>query len=452
MSRLKPLALLLSMFAAQVAGCSSDTSARPPDVILIAVDTLRADRLGCYGYGEGTSPNIDRFAADALVFENALSHGSDTLLSCAALVSGYLPHETRIIGRDDLPLEVPTLAETLQSQGYETAAVISNYVLRDGQGFEQGFETYDSEMGQHELTRGFPERLAEFTTDRAIEILAEERDRPLFLWVHYQDPHGPYTPPEMFVRAEAGGGGRALPLNPDVSGRGGIPVYQQLENRVDPRFYASRYDGEIRYTDDQFARLIRALEHQGMYEDAVIVFTADHGEGMGEHDYWFAHGEYLYQGQIHVPLIVRWGDRFGGRRAEFVQHVDVVPTILGLLGFPGADSLRGTDLFAESTSPRSIVSFAPAPSLDESKVSLVRDGMKVTYTPRHRAVQFHDLLEDPGEEASLTGNSPQMDVAREMMTELQRVRVEDRLRIEPPEARTPTAEELEKLKSLGYVR
>ena len=454
MSRWKPLVIALLAAAAGMPGCTHDAGPSQPDVILVVVDTLRADRLGCYGHDGETSPNIDRFAEDALLFENALSHASDTLLSCAAMMSGYLPHETKIIGRDDLPREVPTLAETLQANGYETAAVVSNWVLREGQGFEQGFETFDSEMRQTELVRQFPERIAEFTTDRAIEILNRPRDRPLFLWVHYQDPHGPYTPPESFVREDGGETRGPVPFNPSVSGRGGIPMYQRLEDHADPGYYTARYDGEIRYADDEFGRLLEALEATGRAGNAVTVFTADHGEGMGEHDYYFAHGEYVYQGQIHVPLIVRQGEHLRGRRYEFVQHVDLVPTILGLLGLPAPESLRGADLMAGAPAERSIVSLTRTPLVNgESKISLVRDGLKLVYTPKYRAVQLYDLVADPREERSLAGDPARRIVAQEMLAEIDGIREADRLGFEPQDPpKAPTEEELEKLKSLGYVR
>lgn len=264
---------------------------RAPDVILIVIDTMRADRLGCYGYPGQVSPNIDGFAAESVVFENALSHAADTRFSCAAMMSGFLPHETRILERPDLPYEVTTLSERLQDQGYETAAVVSNYVLRFGQGFEQGFDTYDATMQQTEITRLWPERVATRTTDRAIEILNQPRDRPLFLWVHYQDPHGPYVPPTRYVEAAGSGEDRSIPFNDSLSGRGGIPEYQRLEDHDRLAHYSAQYDGEVRYLDEHFARLVEAMKTHGVYDRGIVALTSDHGEGMGEHDYYFAHGE-----------------------------------------------------------------------------------------------------------------------------------------------------------------
>jgi len=440
-------------------GCGTEPTRPPesalPDVILIMVDTLRADRLGCYGYAEATSPNIDRFAAESLLFENALSHAADTRFSCAALLSGYLPHETSILRRPDLPDEVPTLTETLQSHGYSTAAVISNYVLRDGQGYEQGFDTYDSTMRQTETAREWPERVAEHTTDRAIEILRQSRDRPLFLWVHYQDPHGPYVPPESFVSPPGAGAGEpSVPFNETLSGRGGVPSYQRLGDHDSLDYYSARYDGEVRYTDQHLGRLIAELKEQGMYRDAVIVFSSDHGEGMGEHDYFFAHGEYLYQDQIHVPLVLRWGQRLKGRRADYVQHVDLVPTILGILELPAAESLRGRDLLDDREAATPVVSEMRSSFVrDGIKVSMVRDGLKLIYSPLSQQAEFYDIATDPVEENDLVADPRHASEFEAMMAELLRIRGEDRLALVPQQApHEPSEEELEKLRSLGYAR
>ena len=185
---------------ALVVGCNSDESASgPPNVILIVIDTLRADHLGCYGYPLDTSPNIDAFASEGLLFANAMSHAADTRFAMASLLSGYLVHETRVLESQVLSEDLEMLPEILQADGYATAAVISNYVLRMGRRYEQGFDVYDDTMEQRERRRGSPERTAKRTTDRAIELVEELAGHPFFLWVHYQDPHGPYTPPPGLV-------------------------------------------------------------------------------------------------------------------------------------------------------------------------------------------------------------------------------------------------------------
>ncbi len=169
--------------------------AKFPSIILITVDTLRADHLGCYGYLRDTSPNIDQLAEEALLFKNCISHAPVTGSSFASILSGFLPHETKVLGNLPLPPEVETLPEIMQMNGYRTIAVVSNYVLRKQNGWVKGFNVYDDEMTNVERTSKHTERVAEHTTNRAIELLKQYHKNKLFMWVHYQDPHGPYTPP-----------------------------------------------------------------------------------------------------------------------------------------------------------------------------------------------------------------------------------------------------------------
>ncbi len=445
------------MAVTALAACSDPAPRgdRAPHVILIIADTLRADHLGCYGYGSDTSPNIDRFAKEGLLFERCLSHAPDTRLSCAALLSGFLPHETSILDQGELPEAVRTLPELLHARGYATAAVISNYVLRNGQGYEQGFEIFDDTMEQRERVRQrWPERIAEQTTDRAIELLEASGDRPLFLWVHYQDPHGPYAPPPDFVRREAPGPRRPLGFSATLSGQGGIPAYQRLSAISDWRFYVDHYNGEIRYLDHHFGRLIRALQRLGVYDDSIVVFTSDHGEAMGEHDYYFAHGEYLYQHQIHVPLIMRWGSRFSGRRADYVQHVDLVPTLLSLLDIEDDAPFRGVDLFSGKGAPRDIVSQMRSPFAgDTPEISIMRDGLKLIHSLGERGDALYDVTVDPDEQRNLLLHEEYREKRDALMSRILSIWDEDRLGIEvlePPDK--PTPEELERLRSLGYVQ
>jgi arylsulfatase len=252
-----------------------------------------------------------------------------------------LTHESKVVKPGSLPPGVETVAEMLRAIGYRTAAVICNYVLRNGTGFEQGFEIYDDTMHEHEAVRELPERVATVATDRALALLDELQDERFFMWIHYQDPHGPYTPPgrytEMFVDPTVKP--RRLKINATQSGKKGIPSYQELGDRRDYHYYVSQYDGEIRYWDEQFNRLIEGLKRLELYDETLIVFSADHGEGMGEQQLFFAHGENLHNSLTRVPLIIRYGDRLHGRRAEYTQHLDIVPTIRAALNLPPDERL-----------------------------------------------------------------------------------------------------------------
>ena len=468
-------AVILAVFL--LAGCSSESDQSPtpehisqarqtPPIILITVDALRADHLKCYGYSKNTSPNIDQFAQDSLLFENCFSHAPETRPSFASILSGFLPHETKINESVQLPPAVETLAETLQKQGYKTAAVISNYLLLKGEGFEQGFMIYDDTMDQRELIRNWPERIAQHTTDRAVELIEQFHKDRLFMWIHYQDPHGPYTPPQPF--ADQFQNPDQKPRNLEVntsskgsllafSGCGGIPSYQQLGDHRDFYYYLSQYDAEIRYQDEHFKRLIDALKQFGLYDSALIIFSADHGEGMGEHNYFFAHGEYLYRNQVHVPLIIKYGSELTGRRTDFVQHLDILPTILNVLGLKVDPRFRGRDLRRDTGTKREIFAEMKSPRIRDKilfpRFSIMLDGLKLIYTPLDKQFELFDITTDPDEIHNLLNDTKYRSQANDLRTRLIRIHNEDLLglgSVAGPRGRTP--EELEKLKSLGYTR
>lgn len=437
-------------------GCEKRPREEWPSIFLITVDTLRADHLRCYGYSRDTSPNIDTFAQDALLFENCLSHAPATRCSFASMLSGFLPHETRTLKHNTVPREVDTLPEILRRQGYKTAAVVSNYVLRRKRGFEQGFMIYDDTMNERELVRQWPERTAEPTTDRAIELLERFRNNHLFMWIHYQDPHGPYTPPGRFAQQfqDPDQEPRNLRVNDSLSGHGGIPSYQQLESNTDFHYYVSQYDGEIRYQDEQFGRLIDAMKEFGFYDDALIIFSSDHGEELGEHDWYFSHGENLYHSLLHVPLIVKYGHELTGRRTDFVQHLDIVPTVLEILGVKTNLPFRGGDLRLQNGSNKEIFAEMNSPlSEDGMKFSVLVDGHKLIYTPVSDKLQLFDLAKDPAEAQDLADNSDYEERKNVLKARLDRIRTEDRLRLRT--AGKPlklTDDEKEKLRDLGYAR
>ena len=433
-------------------GCGTQKQhGKKPNIILITVDTLRADHLGCYGYAKDTSPNIDKFAQDSILFENCFSHGPDTGTSFSSIFSGFLPHETKITECLYLPSKVDTIAEILQPQGYNTLAVVSNYVLRKSVGFEQGFMLYDDTMDEYELVRKAPERTAGRTTDRAIELLNQYHKTQLFMWIHYQDPHGPYTPPEPFNKIfhDSGQKPRMLKVNRSMSGYGGIPSYQRLGQNKDFHYYVSQYNGEIRYHDSHFKRLINEIKTLGLYDDSLIIFSSDHGEGMGEHGYFFGHSENLYNSQIHVPLIIKYGSSLNGRRNDFVKHIDIVPTILNITGVKSSALLRGRDLCVQHENDSEIFS----ESQFGHDFSIVCNGFKLIYTPSKIRYELFDLNADFNEENNLVNDKKYHKHVENLKLRLHRLKKEDLLDIDLAERQKKlTGEEIEKLKSLGYVR
>ena len=433
-----------------VSGCSRGAG-KKPSIILIIVDTLRPDHLNCYGYFRDTSPNINDFARNSLQFEHCYSHAPATSGSCASILSGFLQHETKLLF-NGYPLirEVETLPEILQRHGYTTAAVVGNYILRRRMGWSQGFSIYDDTMDDKELVRRVPEKTAENMTDRAIELLQQFQHDPLFMWIHYQDPHGPYTPPShlanLFWNPDEQTP-RELKINGNESGIGGIPNYQKLQNSSDFHYYVSQYDSEIRHLDEQFKRLVETLKQTGLYDNALIMFTSDHGEGMGERNYYFAHGENLYNCLLHVPLVIRHGREFDGKRTDYVQHLDIVPTVLEFAGIKSDKRFRGRDLRTEPVGKREIL------SASENLVSLTYDGFKLIRDNDGDQNQLFDLTADPEERHDLANHPDYSEKVKELMLKTNGVLADDRLNlnvvVRPPKL---VEEEMRKLKSLGYTQ
>ncbi len=338
--------------------------------MLITCDTLRADRLGAYGYARPTSPNVDAFARESVVFDTAYTTAPWTSPALGALHTGKLPDEIgmSIGNRSALPADVVTLAEVARAGGCATAAIVSNGVLRRPHpqlgdvGFPQGFETFDDHMTSKEANRNMVERVAPDTAAAAIRWLDEAKragtDR-FFLWVHFQDPHGPYAPPDSYVERlkRPMTDEPILPIGRSIHGRGQIPSYQALAGENRPEAYRARYDAEIAYFDDGFGTLVAALRRLGWYDDSLIVFTADHGESLGEHGYWFCHGANLFREEVRVPMVIRFprdaphvtgvASGRGERVSDLVDHLDLWPTILDALDLP-AGQTRGVSLFHRS--------------------------------------------------------------------------------------------------------
>ncbi|GMV94800.1 MAG: hypothetical protein AMXMBFR82_45780 [Candidatus Hydrogenedentota bacterium] len=293
-----------------------------PDVFIISVDTLRADRLGCYGYEYDTSPRLDAFAENALLFEDCVTEVPLTSPSFGAMMTSRYPRMNGA-ARNGLPLptSIPTLAEQLQAAGYYTFCVQSNWTLKAPlSGLARGFDEYDD--GFHKKRWGFlkSERYADEVTRIALDLL-ENRDasKPVFGWIHFSDPHAPYEFHKKF--------------NP------GNRVLRKLSDEEDTR---ARYDSEVAYTDHHIGQILDALP-----EDAYVVFVADHGESLYEHDY-LGHGRRIYQPGLHIPLIVRGPGIAAGRSNVPARGIDVAPTVLGLAGLPKVDGMLGADLLNDS--------------------------------------------------------------------------------------------------------
>jgi arylsulfatase len=432
------------LLACIASSCSGDETHAPARrVILVTCDTLRADRLGTYGYALPTSPNIDDFARHCVVFDDAYTTAPWTVPALAALHTGKLPDELGVVGgnRAPLPREAVTLAELAREGGYGTAAFVSNWVLRrpdpklEGAGFQEGFETFDDEMTSKDPKRIHYERLAPDTTAAAVRWL-DQRQRAggdrFFLWVHYQDPHGPYRPPAGLMKKleRPMTDEPLLPIGKNTRGLRQIPAYQVLDGEARPEAYRLRYDAEIASFDAGFGDFLAALRRLNWFDDSLIVLTADHGESLGEHGYWFCHGENVYREEVRVPLAIHFPrgalhvagrpSSAGERVGDLVDHLDLWPTILEALGLPAREN-RGTSLFrAKLPQDRlSLQTFARPSSpkrwqaLGDGEYRLVMAPRVVNGAATGTVTQLFDIARDPGELHDIARDEPER-VARLM--------------------------------------
>ncbi len=421
------------LLAALIAlGCGQEPR---PNLLLITTDTTRADHLGCYGYPRPTSPNLDALATEAVRFERCFAHVPITLPSHASILSGTYPtfHGARDNGRFVVRDDLLTLAELLRGEGYATAAFVSAFVLDSRYGLDQGFDVYDdsytADWSEEQLrdariyNQMVTDRSADQTTGRALAWLSQTTAEPFFLWVHYYDPHQRYAPPHP---------------------------YDQL-------FQDSPYDGEIAFMDDQIGELLAAFRERGQWDNTAVVVTADHGEGLGQHDET-THAALVYDSTLRVPLIVKPPASAGiAPRVEpgDTAHVDVMPTVLELLGVDPPPELHGRSLVSRMRGrplpppPASYFECAlPRFSFGWEPLFGVRDrGWKYIHAPRR---ELYHLAEDPDELYNLAASETER---RADFEELLFSLLESRAM--PPgsgaQQAAMDAETRRKLSALGYV-
>lgn len=343
------------------AACSSGTpdDARPRNVIFILVDTLRADRLGIYGAERDTSPNVDAFARGAVLFQNARSQGSCTFPSANSILtsrypSAFLGQPNRSMG---IPPSIPSLAEILRLHGYRTAAVSSSAVVRNtpsqhnpGGGFGRGFDVFREECVWKAARCVNRQALEELRGHRAQEEgqqTQQDQKKPLFLYLHYLDPHGPYQPPTATRRFAKGTPEKSFIRNGNPN-----PIGDMLYNNgpdpgatpADLQHLKDLYDDEIAYLDSELAELFRVLKEDGWLEDSIVVFASDHGEEFLEHGH-IKHCRTVYDASVKTPLFFHIPGA-GARMVDRpVQNLDIVPTLLDYLGLPTGDlKLEGESL------------------------------------------------------------------------------------------------------------
>jgi len=392
-----PVRVVILLSALLTASCA----VRPGDILLVTIDTLRPDHLSLLGYPRRTTPNLERWFAGAAIFERAYATEASTPPSVVSILSGRLPQEHRVrLYYQLLPNDARILPDLLPER-YQTAAFVSNAVLtNEAMGFAARFDHYDDFVDSaafKDVTRTVYERNARDTTDAALRWLDEHRDpsRPLFLWVHYIDPHRPYGPPTDWPRSFTHEGQAPIP-------RGRITDNMRDPEITDGLTYVDRYDEEIAYTDAQVGRLLEGYARRHPIDDALVVFTADHGETMMEHQLWFAHGYQVHDAIVRVPLFIRGPGVVPGRRTGLVSGIDVVPTALAFAGVAAPASLGGIDLARPGTVPEDRIVFTEAAAFKQQWRAAIQGGAKWavglargdgTVTER----RLYDLAADPGE-------------------------------------------------------
>ena len=295
-------------------GASSEAK---PDVILITIDTLRADHLGCYGATQVQTPNIDSLARSAARFAQAYTPVPITLPAHSAIFTGSFPMATGMhdFSGNKLPASAITLAKVLHDHAYSTAAFIGSAVLDSRFGLNQGFDTYFDHFDFDRLDEAnldLMKRRGDAVLDEALSWLKRDPHRPFLLWAHLYDPHFPYTPPEPFAS----------------------------------RYRSQPYDGEISFADAQVGRLMAFLKDRGLFDSSLIVLSGDHGEGLGEHGEK-THGFFIYNSTLHVPLLIKVPGTTPRVVDDEVSLVDVMPTLLQALMLPIPPSVQGRSLLGQ---------------------------------------------------------------------------------------------------------
>jgi choline-sulfatase len=398
----------------------------PPNLLVITLDTLRADRLGSYGYAPARTPRLDGLAARGLRFSQATTVTPLTLPAHSSLFTGTFPpfHGVRDNGGFYLGDDQVTLAETLRERGYRSGGFVSAFVLDSRWGIQQGFDRYfdDFDLARFEPAAGMDaiQRPGRETVDEALRWLQEDQGRPFFAWVHLYDPHAPYHPPAEFAASF-----------PDTA--------------------SGAYDGEIAASDAQVGRLLDALAADGRLENTVVAVLADHGEMLGEHGEQ-THGFFIYDAAMHIPMIVAGPGVPKAVVNDQVRIVDVMPTVLELLGVHGPPAIQGVSLmpFARGEHPALLAyseSWFPRYHYGWSELVSIQDGRyKLIKAPRR---ELYDLAQDRAESADRSAEDPRRVETMERALDAMSRRLVSAQAPKVPQAMD--AETEERLEALGYV-
>jgi arylsulfatase A-like enzyme len=431
------------------------------NVLLITIDTLRADHLGAYGYRRATSPKIDAFARRGVVFDQAYTYWPKTRGSFVGIMTGRFSSQTGYGKSHPMLLDFnPTLASLLKEAGYETVATVDNPNVAASLGYSKGFSRYRETWEETSLVTEM-ERTRAITGDGVRYLREASPDRPFLLWLHYVNPHAPYEPPPpwdaAFLDADAA---RGPVLRPVEGFHGGVPKQWEVRGKT-LGWYVSQYDGEVAAVDAEVGSVLDALDGSAVRDRTLVVITTDHGESLGEHGYYFDHGEDLFDPSMRIPLVVAGPGVQAGRRTDVLATtLDLLPTVLDAAKVSYPPDLVGASLLpalrGEGRPDR--------PRLqgqnDRNLLGAWDRRFKIVATPLEGGPRYalYDRRSDPGESHDVSKSRPER--AREEKRELemfreridaQREKTSRLLEGRPAEERL-SAEACEKLKAMGYIQ
>ncbi len=392
------------------------------NVVYIVIDTLRADHLGCYGYSRDTSPNIDKLASEGVLFEYAFPSDVPTQPAYTSMFTGLRGIHTGIVSHsyfETLSEDTPVLPELLVQNGVTTAAVSTLYTMR--RWFARGFQYNMNPAAGNR--RKLQQVDAEEVNAYAVPWIEDHKDEPFFLFLQYWDPHGLYKPPVEYRNLFYDGDPRD-PENHSLDYLKAHPVWSFTKNQIDAlgeditdlEYIVSQYDAEIRYVDDQVQQIFDTLDKHRLGEDTLIILTSDHGESMGEHNFYFDHFE-VYDTTIHVPLIMKNPKTLptGKRVSELIQStISIAPTVLNWFGIEPPAHMKGKDLVriingSESGYPEIISNqglWTVKRAIRTKDWKLIKTTHKAFWdTP---ARELYRIEEDPGETVNLADSEPEV--------------------------------------------
>lgn len=429
--------------------CLSCSFLRSHNIIIIAVDTLRVDHLGCYGYPRNTSPNIDDFALDGVKFKNCYTPSPLTTPAFASMLTSLPPYKHGA-KRNGMSIfdRIETLPHFLNQHGYYSGAFVSNWTLNKKLTLlDRGFDTY-TEVFTKRRWFGIINKEGEAPeiNKRVFRWLERNKEKKFFLWVHYTEPHAPY----IYHKGFDHGYDKIMPeIYPDGSHHKKI----------------KRYDTEVGFDDFYIGELLQKIKEYGLYEDSLVIFLADHGESFGEHEY-FGHGRRLYNSCLHVPLIIKLpGNKDANTEVNRnVSLLDIAPTILSLLGYPIPGEMEGRNLFHPENRERILYFEAYRGVAEEEKgkvyhlkVKPIRYGLlkghyKLIFDDGFEAYnlindnfELKNIYKNPDKEFAAATN-----LLQEFMTTVKEF-IKYSKKYHKQRSRL-TEEELEKLKALGYIK